>query len=357
MKIIKKRYIIPLFILLIVSSLVQTGDHKESEQVKTLKCLIISDSGNRGKIKLSAGFNYEMLNKFAGAINCKKSIKVIGRKHVTEAILRDSFNLISIKYDDSLYKNSEEIISSMILADSSVWITKNKMIRKLSNQWLSHFRTGKEYKKIKAGYSHSYDHFVISDFPNTDKFETPYDDIVQKHAGRLGWDRYLLSALILQESRFRIEVESPRGAKGLMQIMPVTYRNFGNGNIIDPECNIRAGTDYLIRIKNNFKSLYSEPELTKICLAAYNAGEGKIIGCINYAKTHGLNYSSWEDIKSIMKLSSDDNKAEERFIREETIAYVDKIFRIYDAIRPTSRSQFSQDRPSTQKDTAKTVLP
>jgi len=92
-------------------------------------------------------------------------------------------------------------------------------------------------------------------------------------------DFELLQALIAAESGFNATAVSPKGAIGLMQIMPATARRYGvdgdrkmaiERKLVDPKTNIRTGTRYLRDLINMF------PGQLELALAAYNAGEGAV---------------------------------------------------------------------------------
>lgn len=94
-----------------------------------------------------------------------------------------------------------------------------------------------------------------------------------------GIDFELLQALIATESGFNAGAVSPKGAVGLMQVMPATARRYGvsagqnasvEKKLADPRTNIRAGARYLRHLLNLF------PGRTDLALAAYNAGEGAV---------------------------------------------------------------------------------
>ena len=93
-------------------------------------------------------------------------------------------------------------------------------------------------------------------------------------------DYELLQALIATESGFNASAVSPKGAIGLMQLMPDTARRYGvdtdrhgalERKLTDPKVNIRAGTRYLRDLINMF------PGQIELALAAYNAGEGAVM--------------------------------------------------------------------------------
>ncbi len=95
-----------------------------------------------------------------------------------------------------------------------------------------------------------------------------YDSIIDKVAARHGVDATLLRAVIQVESAYERRARSPKGAMGLMQLMPATARQYAVGDPYDPESNIEAGTRHL-------KSLLQRLPLT-LALAAYNAGEAAV---------------------------------------------------------------------------------
>ena len=77
-----------------------------------------------------------------------------------------------------------------------------------------------------------------------------------------------MHAVIEQESNYQARARSKKGARGLMQLMPATARQYGVRNSYDPKSNIEAGVRHL-------KDLLSRLDLP-VALAAYNAGEGTI---------------------------------------------------------------------------------
>jgi soluble lytic murein transglycosylase len=96
---------------------------------------------------------------------------------------------------------------------------------------------------------------------------TQYDDIIQRTALENGLDPALIKAVIKVESNFNPRAVSPKGALGLMQLLPVTAKRFGVSDCFDPAENIRGGTRYLRYL---FVLFQGNLELS---LAAYNAGE------------------------------------------------------------------------------------
>jgi soluble lytic murein transglycosylase-like protein len=109
-----------------------------------------------------------------------------------------------------------------------------------------------------------------------------YSEQIRRESGRNGLDPNLVEAVIATESNFNPWAVSPKGARGLMQLMPSTAERFGVKNVHDPSQNIQGGTQYLRHLLDLFGG-----DLV-LALAAYNAGEGVVqnLGRVpNYQET------------------------------------------------------------------------
>jgi len=91
--------------------------------------------------------------------------------------------------------------------------------------------------------------------------------LVREAAGRHAVDPQLIHSVIRVESNYDPYAISPKGARGLMQLMPATARRFGVSNSFDPGQNIEGGAKYLKHLIELF------PHDLRLALAAYNAGE------------------------------------------------------------------------------------
>jgi Transglycosylase SLT domain len=85
-----------------------------------------------------------------------------------------------------------------------------------------------------------------------------------------GVDPLLLYSIMHQESSFKPHAISPKGARGLMQLMPYTAIRYGVTNIFDPKQNIEGGARYLRFLLDHFDGDIN------LVLAGYNAGEGAV---------------------------------------------------------------------------------
>jgi len=110
------------------------------------------------------------------------------------------------------------------------------------------------------------------------------NEMVDRIASQQGVEAPLVHSVILAESNYNTAAVSPKGAQGIMQLIPSTARRFGVSNTFDAADNIQGGVRYL-----RFLLDYYHGDYTK-SIAAYNAGEAavdKYDGVPPYAETQG----------------------------------------------------------------------
>ncbi|MEY4760249.1 MAG: hypothetical protein RLZZ200_105 [Pseudomonadota bacterium] len=130
-----------------------------------------------------------------------------------------------------------------------------------------------------------------------------YSHIIESEARRSQLDPALLHAVIVVESGYNHLAVSRAGARGIMQLMPDTARQYGVRDVFDPADNIRAGARLLADLKVRYQN-----DL-KLVLAAYNAGAGAV-----------------------------DRSGRRIPPFEETMVYVPRVLGIYSRLRTTLRS-------------------
>lgn len=109
-----------------------------------------------------------------------------------------------------------------------------------------------------------------------------FDELIERASERHQVDAGLVRSVIKVESNFNPVAVSPKGAMGLMQLMPATARRLSVANPFDPEQNVDGGVRHLKRLLGNYGGDLS------LSLAAYNAGEGAVArsgGVPRYAET------------------------------------------------------------------------
>lgn len=195
-------------------------------------------------------------------------------------------------------------------------------------------------------------------YPRIERILDSYEETIRRYANRYGFDWRLILAVMNQESRFRIQAVSHRGAYGLMQIMPMTGEEvsaqLGISGISLPEDNIAGGVYYLWRMYTLFHpgdsdTDYDEdiaPDRIRIALAAYNAGPSRIRDAQRLARYLNLDPYSWDIIRNLLPMLSRRHSSLHAYVWEhgrpiggyfngyaETINYVDRTMEYYDYYR------------------------
>lgn len=143
------------------------------------------------------------------------------------------------------------------------------------------------------------------------------EQIVEDAARRNEIDPLLVHSVIQVESNYNANAVSPKGAQGLMQLIPSTARRFGATNSFDVRENVEAGVKYL----KYLNTLY--PNDIRLTLAAYNAGEGAVAKYRNnippYRETEHYVYKVGEKYGSARR-AAERRKAAEPTMAVKTVA-------------------------------------
>lgn len=143
-----------------------------------------------------------------------------------------------------------------------------------------------------------------------------YDDLIKEFSTHINWDWRLLASLICQESQFKSDVTSIAGAYGLMQIMPVTGRNFGIDITSSPQNNLKAGILYINWLNSIFDSkITDKQERIYFILASYNAGPGHVLDAMRLAEKNGMDPQKWVGNVAVWLLK----KSEPRYYRDSVV--------------------------------------
>jgi len=114
------------------------------------------------------------------------------------------------------------------------------------------------------------------------------DSLIRSNGARFGVDPYFIFCVIEHESHFHTNALSPKGARGLMQLMPGTAARFGVKRSFDAAENIRGGTQYLKELMDMFGGQVN------LVLASYNAGEGAVM-------KYGRNVPPYKETREYVK--------------------------------------------------------
>jgi membrane-bound lytic murein transglycosylase F len=192
---------------------------------------------------------------------------------------------------------STEIYGNLPLA----WAVRacSKQLVDTINNWLTDYITSQEYKFLYHRYISG--QFVSKKrtnefFSNNSNKISQYDAVIKKESKTIDWDWRLVSALIYEESHFRHDLYSTKGAYGIMQFMPHTAERFGVNEESSAEEHIVAGIKYIRHIENFFiESVPDKNERIKFVIASYNIGAGHILDAMALAEKHRRNPSIWDN--------------------------------------------------------------
>jgi soluble lytic murein transglycosylase len=147
----------------------------------------------------------------------------------------------------------------------------------------------------------------------------PYQELVEHYAEEYHVDSALVASVIMNESKFKNDVHSHRGAIGLMQLMPDTAEwiaeqmgddGFSVEKLHEPETNIRYGTWYLSSLQREFAGN------DILVLAAYNAGKGNV-----YAWMQDNNWAM--DFDRIQEIPYEETKLYVRAVLKNRVKYTE----------------------------------
>lgn len=168
---------------------------------------------------------------------------------------------------------------------------------------------------------------------------SPYDIFFKKHASEIGWDWRLLAAVAFAESGFDNSLVSWAGARGLMQLMPQTARDFGvdASNITDPEKSIEAGVEYIKSLNMIYRKIEDKDERIKFILASYNSGPAHILDAMALAEKYGKNPHIWFDnVEYYLAKKNDPQFYKDPVVKygifraKETLRYVPNVLNTYE---------------------------
>ncbi len=304
---------------------------------KDIVCAIDLCDDMYGSHGLETGFNYQLINKFAMDNKCNVKIVSAGRQeNWLDSLKHGKADIVIVHNEEIREENSLNL--SRNIDEHTVWAVKEEGQLKQVNSWISHITSGEYYDKAKASYSGTFNPYKRADRGVITRTISPYDDIIKKYAKDLGWDWRMLAAVVYQESKFSINSRSHRGARGLMQVMPRTAEIYDIDDLLNPEQNIKAGTSHLKRLQRLYSKCDMTPEeKVKFTLAAYNAGEGRVADCRNFAASRQIDNNNWENIVNLIPLMREDSILSDESVKlgkfngYETIAYIDSIMSLYEA--------------------------
>ena len=249
-----------------------------------------------------AGFHFELLDDFSEMLGLKLQLMVNdsleGCLHLLKSGLVDLYAGV---FDTLMIDDAFEVfpIATPVETEQTfAWvILKHEDDSSFHNAiqlWLDDFK-GSQMRRTFYSYFSGSRIRRDSAFMVNDRISR-YDKLIKTEAGKYGWDWRLLASIIYQESHFKPDLESEKGAYGLMQLMPVTMEKYG----IDYESSVEEQLEAGVKVLNHFnrelpETIIDSLERINFILASYKAGMGHVLEARHRAEKHGKNPNVWID--------------------------------------------------------------
>lgn len=310
--------------------------HRETvsaaEMKDGIRAVIMMDQSIYSKNSRGIGFNYELLGQFSDVIDIPvKVIQSSPKAECWKELLSGGYTILVMSVDDSIPEYyRRETMASVPIRDRYKWVvsSENPSLRYWIDKFITEFSTDITFRQMV------YRHFVSSQIAPysagslRDGVLSPYDDIIKKYSKFIGVDWRLVAAMVYEESHFNIASTSSKDARGLMQLRESTARKYVDGDLYDPELNVKAGTLYFAELLGYFRKEkdIDDTNVIKFALASYNAGYGRISECRQVAESLGLDKNDWEEVTKAFEHMPN-------FVGKQTMAYIRNIFGRYETYR------------------------
>lgn len=201
---------------------------------------------------------------------------------------------------NTLYFPQLDVGTTISFPQNVAWAVhlQSDSLRAEIDNWLGKHRNSSRYAILYNKYfknRHSYRSIHSEDYTLGSGKISRFDETIKKEAERIGWDWRLLASLIYQESRFNPEAESWAGAYGLMQLMPVTAKNYGITRNSPPVSQIKAGASFIKWLDDRYLGIIDDGnERIKFILASYNIGYGHIEDARRLADRYNEDPNVWD---------------------------------------------------------------
>ncbi|GGZ22777.1 lytic transglycosylase F [Echinicola pacifica] len=312
----------------------------------------IKDLHNKTVTVRKSAIYKDLLQAWEDSLNI--SINIIeenkGSDELVDDVIREEIEYTVVDEDVALVNSTyyHEMRMGPELTDATpvAWMVRKNSpnLLKSVNKWID---KGKQstyfailYGKYFLNKKNSY-HRNISPFSSIsgDRISV-YDDLIKKGSDYLGWDWRLLASLVYKESRFDTVATSYAGAKGLLQLMPVTLERFGVTNPNDPYQSLMGGVRYLKYLDKFWMERVPETnERIKFILASYNVGHGHVNDAWRLSLKFGKDTQRWNDVAYYLERKSKPKYYQDPVVRSGyakghlAVAYVQDILSIYESYR------------------------
>lgn len=306
--------------------------------------------GQKVYVRKNSSYYYRLLNlseemggdielvPVSGNQTTGEIIKKVAEGGIDYTVADENIALINATYYSDL-----DVETAVSFPQRIAWAVRKSSpeLLKVLNEWIQNMKKTTDYYVIYNKYFKNKKAFkrrIKSEFfSKTGGKISRYDKLIRTYAGQISWDWRLLASLVYQESRFNPKTESWAGARGLMQLMPATAKQFGAVDLFDPEQSFNAGAAYLNYLQNLWIEIPDSLERLKFVIASYNAGEGHVADARRLAEKYKKNSDKWKDnVDQYILLKSNPTYYNDEVVKygycrgEEPYNYVKEIMERYE---------------------------
>jgi len=262
------------------------------------------------EVHVKPGIFYERLSNLNEELGGGIDIRLIDNDSITEEDLIRQVAEGKIDYTVSdndvaqlnrTYYPRLDIDLAISFDQRSSWAVRkaDTLLAKAADEWQKQNITSPTYTSIMKRYFEGNKEVVVH-APILSEKEgkiSEYDNLFKKYAPTINWDWRLLASVAFKESRFDTTAVSWSGARGLMQLMPVTAKAMGmpDGMEENAEESVKAAVKLIGVLSESFKGVSDEQERIKFTLAAYNSGLAHILDARALAEKYGADKNIWYD--------------------------------------------------------------
>lgn len=240
-------------------------------------------------------------NSLGGSIKIRTVSDTVSVDSLIEMVGEKKIDFTIAHYKKAIqHKNYNRLLDCRIRVgfdQRNGWLIQknNNVMRQLIVAWEKETDTELLQSQLYEKYNHRNPYFISQRIRIPRGAISPYDAYFKKYATQINWDWRLLAAVAFHESGFDPNQASPKGASGLMQLMPRTAAHFGlkYSEILDPEKNIDASVQYIKSLNLLFRKVDNTEERVKFILASYNSGPAHIMDAMALARKYGKNPYIW----------------------------------------------------------------
>lgn len=303
---------------LVLVQLIGLNTITDPDELRGREVHVVDKSAAHLRLKnLNSEFGYE--------IKIKVLPDTISTNRLIEKVLEEKIELAVADHKTAvLYRSTNRRLDVRLelgFRQRNGWLVRNNCTELLSK--IAEWESEKETEQFKIQMYEKYrirnPYFAARNVRVPKGAISPYDHLFKKYAKQINWDWQMLAAIAYLESRFDTSQVSPRGAAGLMQLMPRTAANFGlsRQNIHNAEMNIEAAVQYIKSLNLMFRRITDMNERIKFILAAYNSGPAHILDAMALAEKYGKNPHVWfENVEYYLAKKNDPD-----YYNDEVVKY------------------------------------